>query len=134
MDNEKQNATFQAIPEQLQFAEIYLDFTKKQTLEAIAEEIGVARSTIWRWFQDDDFVNWLNSKKSELLNKSLMARYRTAIRRAEAGDFQFSKMLFEMTNDYRQRTEFGGIDDKPITINLVPVKTKEDVNNLNKND
>jgi transcriptional regulator with XRE-family HTH domain len=130
MDDMKENAIFQPSPEQLGFAEIWLDYTKKKTLESIAEEIGIAYSTIWRWFQNNDFVDWINSKKNELLNKSLMARYRTSIRKAEAGDFQFSKMLFEMTGDYRQRTEIGGIDDKPVVINLIPVKTKEDVENL----
>jgi transcriptional regulator with XRE-family HTH domain len=130
MDNMKENATFQPNPEQLKFAELYLNYTKKQTLEEIAKEIGIAYSTIWRWFQNNDFVDWINSKKNELLNKSLMARYRTSIRKAEAGDFQFSKMLFEMTGDYRQRTEIGGIDDKPVVINLIPVKTKEDIENL----
>jgi len=105
MDKMQQNATFQPSPKQLQFAEIWLDYTKRQMLEDIAKEINVARSTIWRWFQNKDFVTWINSKKDELLKNSLMPRYKTAIRRAEAGDFNFSKLLFEMTGDYVQKSE-----------------------------
>jgi len=101
----KENAMFEPSPDQLQFAEIWLDYDKKLTLEDIAKEIGIAYSTIWRWFQNNDFVNWINSKKDEILNKSLMARYRTAIRKATSGDFNFSKLLFEMTGDYTQKSE-----------------------------
>ena len=101
----QQNSTFKASPKQLQFAEIWLDYEQKLTNEEIAKKIGVERTTIWYWFQKPDFVNWINSKKDELLKNSLMPRYRTAIRKAEAGNFNFSKLLFEMTGDYTQKSE-----------------------------
>src|SRR4030042_5979718 len=100
MAEDKQNVTFQASPEHLKFAEIYLDFTNKKTFEEIGKEIGVSRTTIWRWFQDNAFVAWLNSKKDEVLFRSLMPRYMTAIRKAEGGDFNFSRILFEIQNEY----------------------------------
>jgi transcriptional regulator with XRE-family HTH domain len=100
MTDDKQKATFQASPEQLKFAESYLDFAEKKTFEEIAKDINVSRTTIWRWFQDEAFVTWLNSKKDEVLSKSLMARYMTAIRKAEGGDFNFSRLLFEIQNEY----------------------------------
>ncbi len=68
-----ENVTFEPKPEQLKFAEIYLDLGRK-TINEIAKEIGVSDRTIYRWFNDNDFITWLNSKKDELLNKSLMAR------------------------------------------------------------
>ena len=101
----KENAIFQPSPEQLKFTEIWLDYAKKQTLEDIAKEIGIAYSTIWRWFQNNDFVAWINSKKDELLKNSLMSRYKMAIRKAVAGDFQFSKLLFEIQGEYVQKSE-----------------------------
>jgi transcriptional regulator with XRE-family HTH domain len=130
MDDMKENAIFQPSPEQLGFAEIWLDYTKKKTLESIAEEIGIAYSTIWRWFQNKDFVDWINSRKDELLNKSLMSRYRTAIRKAESGDFQFSKLLFEIQGEYIPQQKLGGMEDKPININLIPVSNKSDIEKL----
>jgi hypothetical protein len=132
-DKPIQNVTFQPTPEQIKFAEIYLDYVQKKTLEDIGKEIKVTRMTIWRWFQEEGFVNWLNSKKNELLNKSLMARYRTAIRRAEGGDFQFSKLLFEIQGEYIPQQKLGGMEDKPININLIPVATKAEAEKL-KND
>jgi len=105
MDKSKQSVTFEPEPEQLAFAEIYLDYNRKLTFEDTAKEVGVSRTTIWRWFKNKDFVSWLNSKKDELLNKSLMDRYRTAVRKARAGDFSFSKLLFEIQGEYIPRSE-----------------------------
>lgn len=105
MAKNEQNLTFKPKPKQIKFAEIYLDYLQKKTFEDIAKEIGCSRTTIWSWFKNEDFINWLNLKKDELLKSSLMARYRTAIRKAEAGDFNFSKLLFEMQGEYVQKSE-----------------------------
>ncbi|MBA7570710.1 hypothetical protein ES708_12463 [subsurface metagenome] len=121
MDDMKENAIFQPSPEQLKFAEIWLDYAKKQTLEDIAKKIGIAYSTIWRWFQNNDFVIWINSKKNELLNKSLISRYKTAIRKAEAGDFQFAKLLFEMQGEYIPQQKVEGLEPIKHIIKIVDV-------------
>lgn len=118
MVNKKQSETFTPEPEQIQFAEIYLDYNRKDTLEDLAKEAGVSRTTVWRWFQDNNFVSWINSKKDQMLNSSLSDRYKVAIRKARAGDFQFSKLLFEMQGEYVQRSE------SKIT------QVKDDVDNL----
>jgi len=96
---------FEPNPKQIKFAELYLDIDKKLTKKEIAAEIGITDRTIRNWFNDENFVDWINSKKDEILNKSLMARYKVAIRKAAQGDFQFSKLLFEMTGEYVQKTE-----------------------------
>jgi hypothetical protein len=129
-----QKLTFEPSPNQAQFAEIILNYDKKTTLEKAAEEIGITRQAIWKWYQDKNFVNWLNSKKDDLLDKSLMDRYSVAIRKAKAGDFQFSKLLFEMQGEYIPQQKLGGIEDKPININLIPVSDKSDVEKLKEND
>lgn len=100
-----ENVRFQPKPKQIKFAEIYLDINKKLTQKEIANDIKINVRTIERWLDNNNFVNWLNSKKNEILKKSLIPRYKTAIRKAAAGDFQFSKMLFEMTGDYTQKME-----------------------------
>ncbi len=105
MDKISNNFNFEPNPKQIKFAELYLDFDKKLTKKDIAMEIGITDRTVVNWFKNPGFVNWINSKKDEILNKSLMARYRIAIRKAAQGDFQFSKLLFEMTGEYVQKTE-----------------------------
>ena len=105
MDKISNNFNFEPNPKQIKFAELYLDFDKKLTKKDIAMEIGITDRTVVNWFKNPGFVDWINSKKDEILNKSLMARYRIAIRKASQGDFQFSKLLFEMTGEYVQKTE-----------------------------
>jgi hypothetical protein len=105
VDKISNNFNFEPNPKQIKFAELYLDFDKKLTKKDIAMEIGITDRTVVNWFKNPGFVDWINSKKDEILNKSLMARYRIAIRKASQGDFQFSKLLFEMTGEYVQKTE-----------------------------
>lgn len=110
MAKSSQKFTFEPSPIQIQFIEYYLDYDKKHTLEEIGKKIGVTRQSIWKWFQQEDFVNWINSKKNEMLNSSLSDRYKVAIRKAKAGDFQFSKLLFEMQGEYVQKSEHKNIN------------------------
>jgi len=100
MDKEAQNGTFQPSPEQIKFIEAYLDLDNNKPITEISKDTGVPRRTIYNWFEKEDFINWLNSKKNEILAKSLIARYLTAIRKAMAGDFSYSKLLFEMEKEY----------------------------------
>ena len=93
VDKISNNFNFEPNPKQIKFAELYLDFDKKLTKKDIAMEIGITDRTVVNWFKNPGFVNWINSKKDEILNKSLMARYRIAIRKAAQGDFQFSKLF-----------------------------------------
>ena len=65
VDKVQQNSTFKASPKQLQFAEIWLDYAKKQTLKDIAKEIGVERTTIRNWFVNNDFVEWIKCNKMQ---------------------------------------------------------------------
>lgn len=99
-DKSLQNITFQPNANQLKFAELFLDFDQKRTLKNIADELEISRQAIWVWFKDVNFVNWLNSQRHEVLQKSLMVRYMTAIKKAIAGDYNFSRLLFEMEKEY----------------------------------
>ena len=119
MDKKLQKVTFQASSNQIKFAEIYLDYAKRQTYEEIGKKINVTRMTIWRWFQNPDFIVWINSKKNEILNKSLIPRYKTAIRKAEAGDFSLSKLLFEMQGEYVPQQKIEGLEPIQLTIEHV---------------
>ena len=99
-----ENVAFQPSAEQIKFLEIYLELSKK-TKKEIAEEIGISDRTIYRWFNDDNFIEWVNSHKTKLLEKSLADRIKVSIKQALKGEFQFSKLLFEMTGDYVQKSE-----------------------------
>ncbi len=104
------NCEFQPSPKQIKFAEIYLDSSIKLTFIEIAKRIGVHNNTITNWFKNPEFVKWINNKKNEILNKSLIARYKVAIRKAESGDFSFSKLLFEIQGEYTPQQKIEGLE------------------------
>ncbi|MBA7619755.1 hypothetical protein ES703_27096 [subsurface metagenome] len=106
--NEKK---FTPTQKQIKFSEVYLQYTKPRTNKEIAEKVGVDTSTIWRWFNNPGFLNWLNDLAKELLSKSLSKRYMVAIKEAEGGNFQFSKLLLEIQGEYTPRQKFETRED-----------------------
>ena len=72
--NEK-NEKFTPTQKQIKFSETYLNYSKPRSNKEIAEKVGVDTSTIWRWFNNPDFLNWLNDLAKKLLEKSLSKRY-----------------------------------------------------------
>jgi transcriptional regulator with XRE-family HTH domain len=103
MDNVKQNSTFQPKPEQIRFAEIYLDYRQKLTFEKIAEQIGVDRTTIWNWFQKPDFLEWINEKATYMQKTALIPIIKSLIRKAEVGDVQAIKLYLEKIGEFSER-------------------------------
>ena len=99
-----ENVVFGPSKEQIKFLDIYLRLEKKTNKE-IAKEIKVTDRTIYRWFNDQKFVDWINSNVNMMLKKTLLPRYRTAIWKALAGDFSFSKLLFEIQGEYVPKSE-----------------------------
>lgn len=86
---------------QLKFAEIYLNYKKPKTLKEIAKLVGIDTSTIWRWFnKDSEFSNWINESARELLSKNLAKLYMVALREAEKGQFNFVRLLLEISGEY----------------------------------
>lgn len=100
---------FTPTQKQLKFSEVYLNYTKPRTNKEIAEKVGIDTSTIWRWFNDPDFMGWLNNLAKELLEKSLAKRYMVAIREAESGNYNFSKLLLQIEGEFipSQKIEGG---------------------------
>ena len=95
--NEKK---FTPTQKQIKFSEVYLNYTEPRTNKEIAEKVGVDTSTIWRWYNDPHFVKWLNSLAKELLSKSLAKRYMVAIKEAESGNYNFSKLLLQIEGEF----------------------------------
>jgi transcriptional regulator with XRE-family HTH domain len=101
----KENAMFEPSAEQIKFVELWLDYTKKRTLESIADEIGISYSTIWRWHQDKDFINWLNEKSDKMLRSALSRIHKSLIRKAELGDVSAIKLYLENLGEFVAKSE-----------------------------
>lgn len=100
---EKKEEIKEFIPKltQIKFASLYLDVSKRLTREEIAQEIGVTRTTTWTWFQNPEFVKWINAQKGKLLDHAIIDIYKTAVRKAKSGHYLFAKLLLEMAGCYQ---------------------------------
>lgn len=102
--NEKKNE-FIPSKKQALFIDWYLDLTNKLTLTQICKEVQINRTTAWRWLRDKDFVKFLNDLIEPLLSRSLIKIYKTAIKEAISGHFQFAKLLLEISGEYVSKSE-----------------------------
>jgi len=102
--------------EQTLFIGLYIDLNNKLTLTQICEEVGITRQTSWRWFQDQNFTDYLNSKRSEILDRSQTARMLIAVKKALSGDFSFSKLLFEIEGIHLQAFKMKSQEDIKLEI------------------
>ena len=101
----KENVSFKPTTEQIQFAEVWLDYSKKQTLKEVAQEIGISYMSIWRWHQKPDFVSWINNQGFEMLKSSLNGVYRALVRKAESGDVHAIKLYLENIGEFVEKSE-----------------------------
>lgn len=99
----EQNLTFQPKTEQIKFAEIYLDYRQKLTFEQIAEKIGCSRTTIWNWFQNPDFLEWINEQATYMQKTALVPILKSLIRKAEVGDVQAIKLYLEKMGEFSEK-------------------------------
>lgn len=106
--NEKENEKkkkFIPSKKQALFLDLYLDLNNKLTLTKICQEVQINRTTAWRWLRDSNFVNYINGLIKELLSRSLVKIYKTAIKSAIEGHFQFAKLLLEISGEYVSKSE-----------------------------
>jgi len=107
------------------FIDLYIDLNNKLTLTQICEEVGITRQTSWRWFQDQRFTDYLNSKRSEILDRSQTARMLVAVKKALSGDFSFSKLLFEIEGIHLQAFKMKSQED--IRLKIIGGEKREDL-------
>ena len=104
--NEKKN---EFIPNKKQalFIDLYIDITNRMNLIQLCKKVEITRQTAWRWFQNSDFTDYLNSKRNQILARSQTARMLVAVRKALSGDVVCLKLLFEIEGIYtpRMRTQ-----------------------------
>ena len=101
-------------PIQVKFAKLYLDTQTRLTHEQIAKELGINRRTIYNWLNNKEFKDWLNSKRLELIDNSLIDIYRVAVEKAKKGDYNFCKMLLEISGDYQPGMKLNTIGSQEL--------------------
>lgn len=101
-------------------------------IETACGAIGLSKQTFYKWLKrKSDFSDAIKRAESKAIIRNL-----TIIQIAAPKNWTAAAWFLER-KDYKnwgRKEQIGGIDDQPININLVPVRTKEDVDNLKEND
>lgn len=84
-------------PKQIKFVDLY---TTGMFLSKICKKIGISMVTQWRWRNDKNFLNYINSRIEEILYKSMGKRLRVITQKALKGHFGALKTLLEMDGLY----------------------------------
>lgn len=107
----------------------YANLTKKQinalplfvdpsitSITKIAEELGVARSTIYSWLDDEEFKTAVDKKIEKYTDSQEAHIWKSLINKAKDGNVRAIKLYFEMKNKYKDRKEITGKDGEPIEV------------------
>ena len=89
-------------------AEILVNPEFDGNISKMCADLGVARSTFYRWLDDSDFmgyVNWLIEKHSD---SELGNVWRALIDKAKTGSVDAIKLFFEMKGKYKQQLDISG--------------------------
>lgn len=89
-------------PEQLKAAELLAEPKAKTTITSIAANVGVARSTIYRWLDDDNFRSYLDDLIDKYTDSELGRIWKALIKQCVLGDTQAIKLYFELKGKYKQ--------------------------------
>ena len=100
MDKPIQNSTFKPTIKMLAYANNMLDLNENLTKNEIAKKLKIDRTTIYGWYKNVDFINWLNGQAKELFMISKSDRIKAAVKKAKNGDFNFAKLIFEIEGEY----------------------------------
>ena len=100
MDNMQSGATFKPTPKMTAYVGKLLDLNENLSQTEIIKRLKIDRATVWRWYQNVAFINWLNEQSRELFAKSKSDRIKAAVKKAKNGDYNFAKLIFEMEGEY----------------------------------
>ena len=89
-------------PEQLKACELLAEPKPRTTITSIANTVGVARSTIYRWLDDDNFRAYLDDLIDKYTDSELGRIWKALIKQCVNGDTQAIKLYFELKGKYKQ--------------------------------
>ena len=102
---------------QREVAEMLANPDIKANKTEIIEQVGVPRTTLYRWLKDPDFIKYVDSLTE------LSTVWKALIRRCICGDTQAIKLYFELKGKYKQQIEHSGAED--FVFNILPASERE---------
>lgn len=88
----------------------------------IIKQVGVPRTTLYRWLKDPDFIKYVDSLIDSYTDAELSTVWKALIRRCICGDTQAIKLYFELKGKYKQQVEHSGTED--FVFNILPASER----------
>ena len=85
-------------PKQLKAAELLADPDFKGTITDLCAEIGVARSTYYKWLDNEEFRHYTGSLIDKYAESDYSRAWKSLMRRVDAGDISALRLYFELQN------------------------------------
>ena len=108
---------------QREVAEMLANPDIKANKTEIIEQVGVPRTTLYRWLKDPDFIKYVDSLIDSYTDAELSTVWKALIRRCICGDTQAIKLYFELKGKYKQQIEHSGAED--FVFNILPARERE---------
>lgn len=74
----------------------------------LCNEMGVARSTLYRWYDDADFMGYVEWLIEKYTDSELANAWRALVRKANTGNVEALKLFFELKGKYKQEISIDG--------------------------
>ena len=77
-------------------------------ISALCNEMGVARSTLYRWYDDSEFVGYVEWLINKYSDSELPNAWRALIKKANGGNVEALKLYFELKGKYKKEIAIDG--------------------------
>ncbi len=111
-----ENCRFEGLTRKQANAMPFLVNPKYKTYEEVAEAADVSERAIYKWLNDEKFVEALNREVEKYTDGETARVWKALVREAADGDVSAIKLFFELKNKYRDRKEITGKDGGAIEI------------------
>lgn len=112
--NNSENFIFEGLTKKQANAIPLLANPKYKTYGEVAEEAGVSERSIYKWLNNDRFVEVLNEQVARWTDAENARVWKSLVREAADGNVQAQKLYFEMKNKYKDKKEISGPGGEPI--------------------
>ena len=120
--NNSENFIFEGLTKKQANAIPLLANPKYKTYGEVAEEAGVSERSIYKWLNNDRFVEVLNEQVARWTDAENARVWKSLVREAADGNVQAQKLYFEMKNKYKQQLDHTG----DFTIEVVKADANRD--------
>ena len=77
-------------------------------ISKLCNEMGVARSTLYRWYDDSDFTSYVEWLIEKYTDSELANVWRALIKKANSGNVEALKLYFELKGKYKKEISVEG--------------------------